>query len=119
MPLLVFRIRIAYSFFANSNHYLPYHDISAKIDERSEFNRMIRFVKNQQQGVAAILVCSLDLFSRTGDNAIFISSEVKKQGISILSVTQPIDAFRHVVSDYSIICSKYMTTHAGRRELQE
>jgi DNA invertase Pin-like site-specific DNA recombinase len=63
---------------------------SAKTDERNEFNRMIRFVKNQKEGVSAILVYSLDRFSRTGDNAIFISSELKRQGISILSVTQPI-----------------------------
>lgn len=51
---------------------------SAKTDERNEFNRMIRFVKNQKEGVALILVYSLDRFSRTGDNAIFISSELKK-----------------------------------------
>ena len=68
---------------------------SAKTDERNEFNRMIRFVKNQKEGVSAILVYSLDRFSRTGDNAIFISSELKKRGISILSVTQPIDVSTH------------------------
>ncbi|MEO5601775.1 MAG: recombinase family protein [Cyclobacteriaceae bacterium] len=33
---------------------------SAKTDERNEFNRMIRFVKNQKEGVSAILVYSLD-----------------------------------------------------------
>ena len=50
----------------------------AKTDERNEFNRMIRFVKNQNEAVSAILVYSLDRFSRTGDNAIFISSELPK-----------------------------------------
>ena len=39
---------------------------------------MIRFVKNQKEGVSVILVYSLDRFSRTGDNAIFISSELPK-----------------------------------------
>ncbi|HZB12248.1 MAG TPA: recombinase family protein [Chryseolinea sp.] len=62
---------------------------SAKTDERNEFNRMIRFSRNQKEAVSHILVYSLDRFSRTGDNAIFISSELKKQGISIVSVTQP------------------------------
>jgi DNA invertase Pin-like site-specific DNA recombinase len=39
---------------------------SARTDERNEFNPMIPFVKNQKEGVSAILVYSLDWFSRTG-----------------------------------------------------
>ena len=83
---------------------------SAKTDERNEFNRMIRFVKNQKEGVSHILVYSLDRFSRTGDNAIFISSELKKQGISIVSVTQPIDVSTHsgvLQQNIQFIFSKY------------
>ncbi len=83
---------------------------SAKTDERNEFNRMIRFVKNQKEGVSLILVYSLDRFSRTGDNAIFISSELKKRGISILSVTQPIDVSTHsgvLQQNIQFIFSKY------------
>ncbi len=64
---------------------------SAKTDERNEFNRMIKYVKNLNQRIGCILVYSLDRFSRTGDNAIYISSQLKKQGISIIAVTQPID----------------------------
>jgi site-specific DNA recombinase len=64
---------------------------SAKTDERNEFNRMIKFVKNLKEKVSFILVYSLDRFSRTGDNAIYISSQLKLQGISIVAVTQPID----------------------------
>ena len=83
---------------------------SAKTDERNEFNRMIRFVKNQREGVSHILVYSLDRFSRTGDNAIFISSELKRQGISIVSVTQPIDVSTHsgvLQQNIQFIFSKY------------
>ena len=83
---------------------------SAKTDERKEFNRMIRFVKNQKEGVSFILVYSLDRFSRTGDNAIFISSELKKRGISIVSVTQPIDVSTHsgvLQQNIQFIFSKY------------
>lgn len=83
---------------------------SAKTDERNEFNRMIRFVKNQKEGVSKILVYSLDRFSRTGDNAIFISSELKKRGISIVSVTQPIDVSTHsgvLQQNIQFIFSKY------------
>lgn len=71
---------------------------------------MIRFVKNQKEGVSAILVYSLDRFSRTGDNAIFISAELKRQGISILSVTQPIDVSTHsgvLQQNIQFIFSKY------------
>jgi site-specific DNA recombinase len=64
---------------------------SAKTDERNEFNRMLKFVKNHKEKITYILVYTLDRFSRTGDNAIYISSEIKKLGIYIVSVTQPID----------------------------
>ncbi len=83
---------------------------SAKTDERNEFGRMIRFLKNQREGVSNILVYSLDRFSRTGDNAIFISSELKRQGISIISVTQPIDVSTHagiLQQNIQFIFSKY------------
>ncbi len=83
---------------------------SAKSDERNEFNRMIKFVKNQKEDVSFIVVYSLDRFSRTGDNAIFISSELKKQGISIISVTQPIDVSTHsgiLQQNIQFIFSKY------------
>ncbi|NOT77205.1 MAG: recombinase family protein [Cyclobacteriaceae bacterium] len=64
---------------------------SAKTDERKEFNRMMNYIKAHKEKVAFILVYSLDRFSRTGGNAIFISSELKRNGISILSVAQQID----------------------------
>lgn len=83
---------------------------SAQTDERNEFNRMIRFVKNHRQTISFILVYSLDRFSRSGENAIFISSELKKQGISIISVTQPIDTNTHtgtLQQNIHFIFSKY------------
>lgn len=64
---------------------------SAKSDERKEFNRMIKFVKQNKAKVSYIIVYSLDRFSRTGESAIYISSELKKSGINILSATQQID----------------------------
>ncbi|MBL7899961.1 MAG: recombinase family protein, partial [Crocinitomicaceae bacterium] len=83
---------------------------SAKTDERNEFNRMIRFVKNQKEKIGYILVYSLDRFSRSGENAIYISSELKKRGIQIVSVTQPIDASTHtgtLQQNIQFIFSKY------------
>lgn len=83
---------------------------SAQTDERTEFNRMIRFVKNHRQRISFILVYSLDRFSRSGENAIYISSELKKQGIAIISVTQPIDTNTHtgtLQQNIHFIFSKY------------
>jgi site-specific DNA recombinase len=83
---------------------------SAKSDERKEFNRMLKFVKNCKQPIRYILVYSLDRFSRTGDSAIYISSELKKTGVNIMAVSQPIDSSSHAGSlqqNIQFIFSKY------------
>ena len=83
---------------------------SAKSDERKEFNRMLKFVRNLKQPIRYILVYSLDRFSRTGDSAIYISSELKKIGINIMAVTQPIDTNSHagaLQQNIQFIFSKY------------
>ncbi len=83
---------------------------SAKSDERKEFTRMLKFVKSSREKISYILVYSLDRFSRTGDSAIFISSELKKTGVSIMAVTQPIDTNSHagaLQQNIQFIFSKY------------
>ncbi|MFI5151652.1 MAG: recombinase family protein, partial [Bacteroidia bacterium] len=83
---------------------------SAKSDERKEFNRMLKFVKGFKEKVAFILVYSLDRFSRTGDSAIYIASELKKTGVNIMAVTQPIDTNSHagvLQQNIQFIFSKY------------
>jgi DNA invertase Pin-like site-specific DNA recombinase len=83
---------------------------SAKSDERKEFGRMLQFVKASKEKIVYILVYSLDRFSRTGDSAIFIASELKKLGINIVAVTQPIDTNSHAGSlqqNIHFIFSKY------------
>lgn len=83
---------------------------SAQTDERKEFNRMMKFVKGNKQKAQYILVYSLDRFSRTGDSAIYISSELKKIGVSIMAVTQPIDTNTHsgaLQQNIQFIFSKY------------
>ena len=64
---------------------------SAQTDERKEFNRMLSFVKRSKEKIGWIIVYNVDRFSRTGANGIYIANELKKQGISVLSVTQPAD----------------------------
>lgn len=64
---------------------------SAQTDERNEFKRMVNFAKNYKEGIAYIIVYSLERFSRTGENAIWLSRQLRELGITIVSVTQPID----------------------------
>ena len=83
---------------------------SAKSDERKEFNRMLKFVRASREEITYILVYSLDRFSRTGDSAIYIASELKKVGVNILAVTQPIDTNSHagaLQQNIQFIFSKY------------
>ena len=83
---------------------------SAKSDERKEFGRMLKFVKASKEKIVYILVYSLDRFSRTGDSAIYIAGELKKTGVNIMAVTQPIDTNSHagaLQQNIQFIFSKY------------
>src|SRR5690606_6007065 len=51
---------------------------------------MISFVKKFKGKISYILVYSLERFSRN-DNSIWLTNELRKLGIEIVSVTQPID----------------------------
>ena len=69
---------------------------SAKSDEREEFQRMLQYIKqNKKERITCILVHSLDRFSRTGGNAIYISEELKRAGVHIVSATQQMDTYTH------------------------
>jgi len=63
---------------------------SAASDERKEFQRMIKYLKTTKHKVSKILVYSLERFSRN-ENSIWLSSQLRKLGIEVISITQPID----------------------------
>lgn len=63
---------------------------SAETDERKQFTAMISFVKKFKGKISYILVYSLERFSRN-DNSIWLTNELRRLGIEIVSVTQPID----------------------------
>jgi site-specific DNA recombinase len=65
---------------------------SAKNDERKEFNKMLSFVRKANERISYIIVFSVDRFSRSGANAIYITEQLKKQGVIVVSVSQPTDA---------------------------
>lgn len=48
---------------------------------------MIDFVKKSKEKVSVILVYSLERFSRTGDNAIWLSRQLRESGVTIKSAT--------------------------------
>jgi site-specific DNA recombinase len=64
---------------------------SAKNDERKEFNSMLSFVKRSRDKISTIIVYSVDRFSRSGGNAIYITEQLKKSGVNLQAVTQPSD----------------------------
>ncbi len=63
---------------------------SAKQDERKEFKRMISYV-NRNKGIDSIVVYSYDRFSRSGNNAIYLSQELQKIGVNVIAVSQEVD----------------------------
>ncbi len=64
---------------------------NAKTDERKEFNHMLSFVQKSREKISNIIVYSVDRFSRSGANAIYITEQLKQTRISVLSVSQPTD----------------------------
>ncbi|RYZ23107.1 MAG: recombinase family protein [Chitinophagaceae bacterium] len=64
---------------------------SAQTDERKEFGNMLSFVKKSRDKISYIIVYSVDRFSRSGANAIYIAQQLKQSGVAIFSVTQPTD----------------------------
>ncbi len=65
---------------------------SAKTDERKQFNNMLTFIKKSRDKISYIIVYSVDRFSRSGGNAIYIAEKLRKEGIALFAVTQPTDA---------------------------
>lgn len=63
---------------------------SAAKDERKEFQRMISYLKTTKCKISKILVYSLERFSRN-ENSIWLSSQLRRLGIEVVSITQPID----------------------------
>ena len=64
---------------------------SAKNDERKEFNKMLSYVKKSKEKISYIIVYSVDRFSRSGANAIYLKEQLRQQGVHILAVSQPSD----------------------------
>lgn len=66
---------------------------------------MIDFVKKSKEKVSVILAYSLKRFSRIGDNAIWLSRQLRESGVTIKSATQPMDT-----SNPSGVLQQYFVT---------
>ncbi|MEP7257884.1 MAG: recombinase family protein [Flavitalea sp.] len=67
-------------------------------------------VKKSKEKIAHIMVYSVDRFSRSGANAIYITEQLKKQGILLHSVSQPTDSTTpsgHLQQNIQFIFSEY------------
>ena len=83
---------------------------SAKDDTRKEFTRMLRFVQQKTHKVSFIIVLSTDRFSRSGGNAIHLTSELRKSGVILETVTQQTDTRTcsgQFTQNFSLIISQY------------
>ncbi|CAN5892576.1 recombinase family protein [soil metagenome] len=97
---------------------------SAKSDERKEFKRMFAHVK-KNRNIAYLIIYSLDRFSRTGNNALDLCDQLRKFGVRIIAITQPIDASNAsgmMMQDIMLLFAKHdndqrkTKTIAGTRE---
>lgn len=58
---------------------------------RTEYERMLRFVRDPENRIRFIVFYAYDRFSREGGKAIVTKQELKALGISVISATMPID----------------------------
>jgi site-specific DNA recombinase len=53
---------------------------------------MLTFLKKSKEAISYIIVYSVDRFSRSGANVIYIAEKLKKEGINVFAVSQPTDS---------------------------
>ncbi len=93
--------------YAKSNHYIIpdeyiYYDdgISAKsVKNRIAFNKMIALAKSEAKPFHAIFVWKFSRFARNQEESIVYKSLLKKNGVSVISVSEPIvdDVFGNLI----------------------
>lgn len=64
---------------------------SAKATNRPQLLAMLEFCRQQQGAVEKCIVWKLDRFARNSDDHVMIRAILRKNGVSLVSVTEPID----------------------------
>ena len=65
---------------------------SAKSDDRTQFQKLFRYLETVGDRVSHLVVWKLDRFSRDSGDAAVYSQKLRKGGVTLVSVTEPIDA---------------------------
>ena len=65
---------------------------SAKATNRPELLRMMEFVRKNKGKVSHCIVWKLDRFARNSDDHVLLRAVLGKNGVTLVSVTEPIDA---------------------------
>jgi DNA invertase Pin-like site-specific DNA recombinase len=91
---------------------------SASREERQEFERMLKYVRQRRGNVSYIIVYNLDRFGRRGNTDGQLIEELRQRNIFVESVTQPID--NHSISgdfhrDMLMAAAKYEIKVKNRR----
>ena len=75
------------------NEYIFYDDgISAKsVKKRTQFNNMIAIAKDKSHPIDAILVWKFSRFARNQEESIVYKSLLKKNNVSVISISEYID----------------------------
>src|SRR5579864_7803431 len=65
---------------------------SAKFADRTQLLGLLEFCRTRQNAVRVLLVWKIDRLARNVGDHFSITTSLKKQGIQVFSVTEPIDA---------------------------
>ncbi len=65
--------------------------ISGRSNERPAFLAMINLATTPRANIGAILVHKFDRFSRSREDAVFYKALLKKKGVSVVSITEPVE----------------------------
>lgn len=85
------------------------HESARTNANRKEFDAMVAFAKKKSNRIRFIVVFSYDRFSREGASAMYLKEQLKKQGVFIISATQPLNAETttgSVMEDFQLLISK-------------
>ena len=82
--------------FAKKNGYVIFEEFidiaeSAKTANRPAFQKMIGFAKTKDPPFEQILVWKFSRFARNREDAIIYKSLLKKRGVSVISINEPVD----------------------------
>ena len=96
--------------------------LTGRSDDRPEFQRMI--LESKSHGFNTVLVYKFDRFSRDRFDSLYYERELKKNGVSLVSATEPISSdpqgilLRSIIDGYSEYYSAELAQKVRRGNLE-